>query len=58
MAHYQKKKWRLFPYKAYFLKNRYILGLILSNLLGENYTEKDGYNMYGRSITAKFAYRF
>ncbi|BAX81631.1 TonB-dependent receptor plug domain-containing protein [Labilibaculum antarcticum] len=43
---------------SYTFKEKYIVGLTISNLLDENYTEKDGYNMPGRSVTAKFAYRF
>lgn len=39
-------------------KDKYTVGLTVANLLDENYTEKDGYNMPGRSVTAKFTYRF
>ena len=43
---------------SYSFNEKYTLGLTLANLLDENYTEKDGYNMPGRAITAKFSYRF
>lgn len=33
-------------------------GITVANLLDENYTEKDGYNMPGRSIIAKVSYKF
>jgi vitamin B12 transporter len=33
-------------------------GISVSNLLDENYTEKDGYNMSGRSITGSVTYSF
>jgi len=49
----------VFDYSAsYTFKEKYTFGLTISNLLDENYTEKDGYNMPGRSIMAKLAYRF
>ncbi|MFT5750143.1 MAG: vitamin B12 transporter [Ancylomarina sp.] len=43
---------------SYTFKKKYTLGLTVSNLLDENYTEKDAYNMPGRSIMAKFNCRF
>ena len=43
---------------SYTFNKNYTLGLSVSNLLDENYTEKDGYNMPGRAITAKFSYKF
>lgn len=49
----------IFDYSAsYTFKKKYTLGLMISNLLDENYTEKDGYNMQGRSFMAKFTYKF
>lgn len=49
----------VFDYSAsYTLKEQYTIGLSISNILDENYTEKDGYNMPGRTITAKFNYKF
>ena len=43
---------------AYTIKQKYTISITAANLLDENYTEKDGYNMPGRSLTAKFTYRF
>ena len=43
---------------SYTFVDSYTLGFSLANLLDENYTEKDGYNMPGRAVTAKFSYRF
>lgn len=37
-------------------KNR--LGVTISNLFDENYTEKDGYNMPGRMVSGSFTYSF
>jgi vitamin B12 transporter len=49
----------VFDYSAsYAFKEHYSVGLTIANLLDENYTEKDGYNMPGRAVTAKFSYRF
>ncbi len=49
----------VFDYSAsYTFKEKYTLGLTVANLFDENYTEKDGYNMPGRAITAKFGYKF
>lgn len=42
----------------YSFKKNLDFGIMLSNFLDENYTEKDGYNMPGRQITAKLAYKF
>ncbi|MPQ47967.1 TonB-dependent receptor [Marinifilum sp. N1E240] len=48
-----------FDYSAnYTIKDKYTLGLSIANLLDENYTEKDGYNMPGRAVTMKFNYKF
>lgn len=49
----------VFDYSAsYTIKEKYTIGLAVSNLLDENYTEKDGYNMPGRAVMAKFGYKF
>lgn len=49
----------IFDYSAsYSFNENYTIGFSISNLLDENYTEKDGYNMPGRAITAKFSYKF
>ena len=49
----------VFDYSAsYTIKEKYTLGLSVANLLDENYTEKDGYNMPGRNVMAKFSYQF
>jgi vitamin B12 transporter len=37
---------------------RLTAGILLSNILDENYTEKDGYNMPGRSFMANLAVKF
>lgn len=42
----------------YDVNTHFTLGLTLSNVLDENYTEKDGYNMPGRSITGKCVLKF
>ncbi len=49
----------VFDYSAsYTYKEKYTLVLTVSNLLDENYTEKDGYNMPGRAVMAKLGYKF
>lgn len=49
----------LFDYSVKYSYNKHVdFGFTVSNLLDENYSEKDGYNMPGRSITAKVAYKF
>ncbi|RUT79172.1 TonB-dependent receptor [Ancylomarina longa] len=49
----------VFDYSAnYTFKEKYSVGITISNLLDENYTEKDGYNMPGRAVIAKIGYRF
>jgi outer membrane cobalamin receptor len=40
-----------------FHKNKKF-GITIANLLDENYTEKDGYNMPGRSVMGNFTYSF
>ncbi len=44
-------------YVSYTIKN-YRFGINISNLFDENYTEKDGYNMPGRTIMANFNFKF
>jgi outer membrane receptor protein involved in Fe transport len=49
----------LFDYSVgYDFSEKVSFGVTVSNLLDENYSEKDGYNMPGRSIVAKVAYKF
>jgi outer membrane receptor protein involved in Fe transport len=49
----------LFDYSIKYSYNKHVdFGITVSNLLDENYSEKDGYNMPGRGITAKVAYKF
>ena len=49
----------VFDYSAaYTFNEKYTVGLTVSNMLDENYTEKDGYNMPGRAYMAKFSYKF
>ncbi len=43
---------------SYTLKERYVLGIAIQNLLDENYTEKDTYNMSGRSFTGSLTIKF
>jgi len=43
---------------SYTLSKKYTFGLTIANMLNENYSEKDGYNMPGRSITASVSYSF
>lgn len=43
---------------AYTVNKSKRFGITISNLLDENYTEKDGYNMPGRSIIGTFTYSF
>ena len=43
---------------SYAINKKVTLGMTMANLLDENYTEKDGYNMPGRSIMGKVIVRF
>jgi outer membrane receptor protein involved in Fe transport len=43
---------------AYPVKENLSVGLNVNNLFDENYTEKDGYNMPGRSFTVKAVLNF
>lgn len=49
----------IFDYSAYYnVTPQARIGISVSNLFDENYTEKDGYNMPGRSIMGLFSYTF
>lgn len=55
----QHPEYLLFDYSVgYAFAEKVNFGITVSNLLDENYSEKDGYNMPGRSIVAKLAYTF
>ena len=55
----QHPEYLLFDYSiGYAFSEKVNFGVTVSNLLDENYSEKDGYNMPGRSIVAKLAYTF
>jgi outer membrane receptor for ferrienterochelin and colicin len=43
---------------SYTLKKHYKLGVTVSNVLDENYSEKDGYNMPGRMFTGSVTISF
>jgi outer membrane receptor protein involved in Fe transport len=52
-------RFMVFDYSiGYAYSQKVNFGITASNLLDENYTEKDGYNMPGRSIVAKLSYSF
>jgi len=49
----------LFDYSVRYSFNSHVdFGITISNLLDENYSEKDGYNMPGRSVLARVTYKF
>lgn len=49
----------VFDYSAYYnVTPQARIGISVSNLFDENYSEKDGYNMPGRSIMGLFSYSF
>ncbi|WP_418894132.1 TonB-dependent receptor plug domain-containing protein [Limibacterium fermenti] len=49
----------IFDYSAYYnVTPQARVGISIANLFDENYTEKDGYNMPGRSIMGSFTYSF
>jgi Outer membrane cobalamin receptor protein len=49
----------IFDYSAYYnVTPQARVGISVSNLFDENYTEKDGYNMPGRSIMGSVSYSF
>ncbi|BBE18297.1 TonB-dependent receptor [Aquipluma nitroreducens] len=55
----QHPEYLLFDYSiGYAFSEKVNFGITISNLLDENYSEKDGYNMPGRSIVAKLGYSF
>ncbi|GAT63973.1 TonB-dependent receptor plug domain-containing protein [Paludibacter jiangxiensis] len=55
----QLPAYMVFDYSiGYAYSQKVNFGITASNLLDENYTEKDGYNMPGRSIVAKLSYAF
>lgn len=43
---------------SYTFNNKLRIGFSISNLLDENYTEKDGYNMPGRTALGHISFRF
>jgi vitamin B12 transporter len=45
-------------YAYYTIGGKFRVGITASNLLDENYTEKDGYNMPGRSVMGNISVRF
>lgn len=55
----QHPDYLIFDYSvSYTFQKNKKLGLTIANLLDENYTEKDGYNMPGRSVMGSFTYTF
>ncbi|MDP3643317.1 MAG: TonB-dependent receptor [Bacteroidota bacterium] len=55
----QHPEYLLFDYSiGYAFTEKVNFGITVSNLLDENYSEKDGYSMPGRSFVAKLAYTF
>jgi vitamin B12 transporter len=49
----------IFDYSAFYnVTPKARVGITVSNLFDENYTEMDGYNMPGRSIMGQFTYTF
>ncbi|MFY9151017.1 MAG: TonB-dependent receptor [Prolixibacteraceae bacterium] len=55
----QHPEYLLFDYSiGYAFSEKVNFRITVSNLLDENYSEKDGYNMPGRSIAAKLAYTY
>lgn len=47
----------IFDYSLGYKIKQFYIGVNVSNLLDENYTEKDGYNMPGRQIMANLRYK-
>lgn len=43
---------------SYMINSHFKVGFSISNLFDENYTEKDGYNMPGRSFMGHVSYQF
>ncbi|URW80447.1 TonB-dependent receptor plug domain-containing protein [Xiashengella succiniciproducens] len=54
----QHPEYLVFDFSVGYSVNSYRLGVTVSNLLNENYTEKDGYNMPGRMLMASYSYSF
>jgi outer membrane receptor for ferrienterochelin and colicin len=55
----QHPDYLIFDYSvSYTFQKNKKFGIIIANLLDENYTEKDGYNMPGRSVMGSFTYNF
>ena len=55
----QHPEYLIFDYSIGYAFTKHVnFGITAANLLDENYSEKDGYNMPGRSITARFGYTF
>ncbi len=54
----QHPEFLIIDYSVSYTLNKCRFGITLSNLFNENYTEKDGYNMPGRMVTANFNYSF
>jgi outer membrane receptor protein involved in Fe transport len=54
----QHPEYLVLDYSVAYSINNYRFGITISNLLDENYTEKDGYNMPGRMLMANFNYSF
>lgn len=55
----QHPDYLIFDYSvSYTFQKNKKFGLTIANLLDENYTEKDGYNMPGRSVMGSFTYNF
>lgn len=49
----------IFDFSAYYdVTSQARIGISVANLFDENYTEKDGYNMPGRSIIGSLSYSF
>lgn len=55
----QHPDYLIFDYSvSYTVQKNKKFGLTIANLLDDNYTEKDGYNMPGRSVMGSFTYTF
>ena len=55
----QHPDYLIFDYSVFYtIQKNKKLGITISNLMDENYTEKDGYNMPGRLVMGSFTYSF
>ena len=54
----QHPEYLVFDFSVGYSIKSYRFGVTVSNLLNENYTEKDGYNMPGRMLMASYSYSF